>query len=405
MPRLAPLPVDGREQLPLPAGRWRPPQPLVGAKHDGVIWQPDGAPNTRLGGDVDDGRHRAAPERHRPELAVGDESDRLPVWRQEWRLRSFRTKNRFWCHAIQRVSIQLLHASSEPSGEDNSPAIGRGSEFDSGPFHDLEVSRKLKRESGDRSRDRACPLPHRQARQQRGGHTDERELAGPPPPGRPAHTGTVRVTRWRLECTLHCQPHVADVTGPLLLVFLQAALEVGHDRRTKSVREHGPLGVRLDDAGHDLGHVVAVEQTAAGQHLEQDHTECPDVRPFVRRLALGLFRRHIRRRPQDHAHLRGRGCQRRRLTRISLRCRVERLGQPEVQDLDGPVLPHLDVGGLEIAVNHAGLMRRLQRLEICLAIGSASSSGIGPCAIRSARIGPSTNSKTSACVSSLFSMP
>ena len=42
---------------------------------------------------------------------------------------------------------------------------------------------------------------------------------------------------------------------------------------------------------------------------------------------------------------------------------------------------------------------------ICLAIGSASSTGIGPLAIRSARVGPSTSSSTSARVPSASSMP
>ena len=42
---------------------------------------------------------------------------------------------------------------------------------------------------------------------------------------------------------------------------------------------------------------------------------------------------------------------------------------------------------------------------ICFTIGSASSSGIGPSAIRSARVGPSTNSSTSARVPSASSIP
>ena len=37
---------------------------------------------------------------------------------------------------------------------------------------------------------------------------------------------------------------------------------------------------------------------------------------------------------------------------------------------------------------------------ICFAIGSASSTGIGPCAMRSASVGPSTSSNTSACTPS-----
>ncbi len=48
---------------------------------------------------------------------------------------------------------------------------------------------------------------------------------------------------------------------------------------------------------------------------------------------------------------------------ITLGVGVERLCQAEVQHLDGPVLAHLDVRGLEkVAMHHPGLMRGLQRL-------------------------------------------
>ena len=42
---------------------------------------------------------------------------------------------------------------------------------------------------------------------------------------------------------------------------------------------------------------------------------------------------------------------------------------------------------------------------ICVAMGSASSTGIGPWAIRSASVGPSISSRTSACVLSASSIP
>ena len=38
------------------------------------------------------------------------------------------------------------------------------------------------------------------------------------------------------------------------------------------------------------------------------------------------------------------------------------LGEPEVEDLHGPVGPHLDVRGLQVAVDDSLLVRRLQRL-------------------------------------------
>lgn len=44
------------------------------------------------------------------------------------------------------------------------------------------------------------------------------------------------------------------------------------------------------------------------------------------------------------------------------RRRVERLGEPEVEHLDGAVIADLDVGGLQVAVDDALLVRRLERV-------------------------------------------
>ena len=41
----------------------------------------------------------------------------------------------------------------------------------------------------------------------------------------------------------------------------------------------------------------------------------------------------------------------------------QRLAQPEVQHLDGPVALHLDVGGLQVAMDDAGLVRRFQSVR------------------------------------------
>ena len=76
---------------------------------------------------------------------------------------------------------------------------------------------------------------------------------------------------------------------------------------------------------------------------------------------------------------------------------AERLREPKIQ--------HLDACRPARTLMLAGLRSRWMipcscaassASAICLAIGSASSSGIGPCAIRSASVGPSTSSSTSA---------
>ncbi len=111
--------------------------------------------------------------------------------------------------------------------------------------------------------------------------------------------------------------------------------------------------------------------------------------------------RHIRRRAQDHPSLRQRGRGNGRGQRVvhaaAAPVRLHRLGQPEVQHLHGAVGPHLDVGGLQIAMDDALLVRRLQRLgDLRRDRQGVSSIGTAPRAIRCDRSSPSTSSITSA---------
>ena len=77
--------------------------------------------------------------------------------------------------------------------------------------------------------------------------------------------------------------------------------------------------------------------------------------------------------------------------------RLQRLGQPEVEHLHGAVRPHLDVRGLQIAVDDALLVRGFERLGDLLARSAAPHQPESvPRAIRSASVGPSTSSITSA---------
>ena len=98
------------------------------------------------------------------------------------------------------------------------------------------------------------------------------------------------------------------------------------------------------------------------------------------------------------------GGQRGRLIGITLSVPVSSaFASPKVQHLHGAVLSDLDIGWLQVAVNDTGLMSGLQSL------GDLPGDRQGlidwdrpPLAIRSARVGPSTSSNTSACVSSDF---
>ena len=65
----------------------------------------------------------------------------------------------------------------------------------------------------------------------------------------------------------------------------------------------------------------------------------------------------------------------------------------------------LDIGGLQIAVDDTGSCAASRASAICLAMGNASSTGIGPWAIRSARVGPSISSSTKRLRPSASSRP
>ena len=85
--------------------------------------------------------------------------------------------------------------------------------------------------------------------------------------------------------------------------------------------------------------------------------------------------------------------------------RLERFRQTEVQHLHGAIGAQLDVGGLQVAMNDAALVGGFEGVGDLPRDRSASSRGIGPSAIRSASVGPSTSSRTSAGTPSISSSP
>ena len=120
-------------------------------------------------------------------------------------------------------------------------------------------------------------------------------------------------------------------------------------------------------------------------------------------LPRGLLRRHVGRGAEDHAGcVLGRAMAHASVKSASRRCpgrprRIERLGQAEVQHLDGAVGRDLDVGRLQIAMDDAAVVRRLERVGDLRARSAAPlRPGAGPRAMRSASVVPSTSSMTSA---------
>ena len=80
---------------------------------------------------------------------------------------------------------------------------------------------------------------------------------------------------------------------------------------------------------------------------------------MVERPSRRLLRRHVSRSPHHHARLRAViGCQRRvgGIGRANIFC------QPKVEHLDAPFIRDHDIGGLQVAMHDALVMRRRQRV-------------------------------------------
>ncbi len=130
-------------------------------------------------------------------------------------------------------------------------------------------------------------------------------------------------------------------------------------------------------------HVFVPERTPAGEHLVQHGAEGPDVRTLVDDLPARLLGTHVRRGAENHPGVRHRG----RVIVGDVDMFGDRAGrgfhrfrQPEVEHLHRAVTSHLDVRGLQIAMNDPLFVRGFQGVRDLLRDRQASSIGI--CALR-----------------------
>ena len=179
--------------------------------------------------------------------------------------------------------------------------------------------------------------------------------------------------------------------------------------RSRGSRLHVRLGA--NHGRQRVGDVLAGKRTPPREHLEQHGAECPDVRAVVDRLFRAPAPAPCRRRCRESSHAR------------------HRAGVVSVGDIDalaaaalagsarslsrgrspGPSpcrRPDLDVGGFEIAVDDALLVRGLEGLGDLPRNRQRVGDRDGALrAIRSSRVVPSTSSITRACVPSASSKP
>ena len=104
-----------------------------------------------------------------------------------------------------------------------------------------------------------------------------------------------------------------------------------------------------------------------GEHLEEHDAERPDVRAPIDGLAARLLRRHVRRRPEDDAHL---GRRARSASANSTASAPTPLGlagssalaRPKSSTLTVPSRADFDVGRLQIAMDDALVVRGFERV-------------------------------------------
>ena len=161
---------------------------------------------------------------------------------------------------------------------------------------------------------------------------------------------------------------VCCIVQPMVRVFVQAAAKQPTNLRRNVGGELVEVGIGLEDRREGVGHGVTLEHPLSGQHFEQHAAERPDVGSSIGGFTPGLLRAHIAGGAENHSgDGAGRGQGRRQGLRncllaagcLSRRCKS--LGETEVEHLDFAVEGQLDVGRLEIAMDHAAAVRRLQR--------------------------------------------
>ena len=147
-------------------------------------------------------------------------------------------------------------------------------------------------------------------------------------------------------------------------ILLKAASEQPANRAA-SPPVNGEIGLSRRTEARTSVTVVALERAAARQHFVEHAAERPDVGALVDALAARLLRAHVRGRAHDDARAGRRGvvivgdCVTMAPPR---RSGSSSLGQAEVEHLDRAVGRDLDVGRLQVAMDDALLVRRLERL-------------------------------------------
>ena len=156
------------------------------------------------------------------------------------------------------------------------------------------------------------------------------------------------------------------------------------DVRGRRRRQLRPVGFALEDSRQRLRRGLTAERAPAREHLVEHTPEGPDVAALIGRPSFRLLRRHVRRRAENHPGLRHRRRRdRRRLRGVCCRSARRRGGsiafaRPKSSTLTVPSARTLILAGFRSRWMMPCPCAASSASAICLAIGSASSSGIAP---------------------------
>ena len=149
--------------------------------------------------------------------------------------------------------------------------------------------------------------------------------------------------------------------NPTISVLLQAALQELADSRRGLGRQSFPVRFVGEHGGNGVGCANAAKRPMAGEQFIEHAAERPDVGSMVHVPAARLLRAHVRRRAHDVpcvGHLRGTVAPRLRVLDVAVS--RDDLGQAEIQNLHGSIWRDLDICRLQITMDDASVVRRLQ---------------------------------------------
>jgi hypothetical protein len=161
--------------------------------------------------------------------------------------------------------------------------------------------------------------------------------------------------------SLDGEPGGSDIGQPPFWFFLQAQVQQLADFRRCGSGQLLPVRLAIQHSRQRVLLGLPVKSTLAGEQLKEEASECPDVGPLVDMFATRLLGAHVPRCAENVAGESVAVLDYSLARKIFIFCRSpNRAGEAEVQDLYPVLRRNLHIGGFQIPVNNALLMRRLQ---------------------------------------------